>query len=155
MTSVKDVMTKDVITFSPDASVYDCAKILGEKRISGAPVIDDGGVVVGILSEADIMKLIESQDISINLILPSPLDVLELPVRMKLGLDELVNSAEKATSARAGDIMTKSAVTISPEEDISKAAKLMADKKINRLPVTDEDGKLVGIITRGDIIGTI
>lgn len=155
MARVKDIMTEDVITVSPDASIYDCAKLLGEKKISGVPVVDGDGEVVGMLSEADIMKLIESRDISINLILPSPLDVLELPVRMKLGLDELANSAEKAASARVRDMMTKSVVTISPEEDISKAAKIMADENINRLPVMDEKGKLAGIITRGDIIEAI
>ncbi len=155
MTKIKDMMTKDVITVSPDASIYDCAKLLGEKRISGVPVVDGGGEVVGILSEADIMKLIESQDISINLILPSPLDVLELPVRMKLGLDELVKGVKKAASARVRDIMMEGVMTISPEEDISKAAKIMADKNVNRLPVMDEKGGLVGIVTRGDIIGAI
>jgi len=155
MARVKDIMTEDVITVSPDASIYDCAKLLRERRISGVPVVDGDGEVVGMLSEADIMKLIESRDISINLILPSPLDVLELPVRMKLGLDELANSAEKAASARVRDMMTKSVVTISPEEDISKAAKIMADENINRLPVMDEKGKLAGIITRGDIIEAI
>ncbi len=154
MTHVKDIMTKDVITFSTDALIYDCAKILKENRISGAPVVDERGEVAGILSEADIMKLIEKRDISINVILPSPLDVLEIPVRMKLGLDELVKNTKKAGTERVNDIMTEKVVTISPEEDISKAAKVMADKNINRLPVMD-DGKLVGIITRGDVIGAI
>lgn len=155
MTKVKDVMTEDVITFSPDSSVYDCAKILREKRISGAPVVDESEGMVGILSEADIMKLIESSDININLILPSPLDVLELPVRMKLGLDNVVKSAKKAASARVRDVMTDRVITISPEKDISKAAKIMSDRNINRLPVVDENEKLVGIITRGDVIGAV
>jgi CBS domain-containing protein len=155
MTQVKDVMTKDVTTFSKDASVYDCAKILGENRISGAPVVDESEVVVGVLSETDIIKIIESKDIKINLILPSPLDVLELPVRMKLGLDEVMKSAKKAASARAEDVMSKKVVTIHEEEDISSATKIMAERNINRLPVMDENGKLVGIITRGDVIGAI
>ncbi len=155
MTKIKDVMTKDVMTFSPDASVYDCAKILRENRISGAPVVDDDGGVVGILSETDIIKIIESKDVKINLILPSPLDVLELPVRMKLGLDEVMKNAKKAASSRAEDVMTKKVMTILPEEDISGATKIMAERNINRLPVIDEKGKLVGIVTRGDIIGAI
>ena len=155
MTSVKDVMTETVVTFSKDASVYDCAKILREKRISGAPVVDESNEVVGILSEGDIMKLIESKDADISLILPSPLDVLELPVRMKLKLDDIAKSVEKAASAKVSDVMTKKAVTISSEEEISAAAKIMSDKKINRLPVMDENGELVGIVTRGDVISAI
>ncbi len=154
MTKVKDIMTKDVTTFSPNDSIYDCAKILRESRISGAPVMHDEKVV-GVLSEADIMELIESKDISINTILPSPLDVLELPVRMKLGLDEITKSIEKTASARVSDIMTGPAVTISPEEDTSKAARTMTGKNIHRLPVLDEAGKLVGIVTRGDVIGAM
>lgn len=155
MTKVKDVMTEDVTTFSPDASIYDCAKTLRMERISGAPVVGDDGGVVGILSETDIIKIIESKDVKINLILPSPLDVLELPVRMKLGLDEVMKSAKKAASARVEDAMSKKAVTITEEEDISAATKLMAERNINRLPVMDENRKLVGIITRGDVIGAI
>lgn len=154
MNQVKDIMTADVITFVTSDSIYDCAKILRAHRISGAPVVDDAGKVIGILSEGDIMRLIESRDININLILPSPLDVLELPVRMKLGLDDLVKSIKTAASANVGDIMTKHVVAVSPEEDVPKAARIMADKNINRLPVMD-DGKLIGIITRGDVIGAI
>lgn len=155
MTKVNDVMTKDVVTFSPDALVYDCAKVLSSKKISGAPVVDDAGDVAGILSEGDIIKLIESSDINVNLILPSPLDVLELPVKMKLGMDNVVKSAKKAASAKVRDVMTKKVVTTTPEKDISKAAKIMSDRNINRLPVLDENGELVGIITRGDIVGAI
>ncbi|MBU2560312.1 CBS domain-containing protein [archaeon] len=155
MTLVKDAMTKDAATFSPDASVYDCAKILREKKISGAPVVDENGKVIGILSEADIIKIIESKDININLILPSPFDVLELPVRMKLGLDDVMKSAKKAASARARDAMTRKVFTVNQEDDISEATKIMAERNINRLPVMDENGKLVGIITRGDVIGAI
>lgn len=154
MTKVKDIMTGDVITFVTSDSIYNCAKILRGHRISGAPVVDNNGEVIGILSEGDIMRLIESRDININLILPSPLDVLELPVRMKLGLDDLVKSIKTAASANVGDIMTKHVVAVSPEEDVPKAARIMADKNINRLPVMD-DGKLIGIITRGDVIGAI
>lgn len=155
MVQVKDVMTKKVISFSPDASVYDCAKILREKRISGAPIVNKGKEVIGILSEGDIMKLIESKDIDINLILPSPLDVLELPVRMKIKLNEVMKEVKKAGSEKVEDVMTKRVVSIKEDEEISKAARIMADEKINRLPVMDEKRILVGIVTRCDIIGAI
>lgn len=155
MTVVQDVMTKTVISFSPDASVYDCAKILREKRISGAPVMDKNGEVIGVLSEGDIMQLIEKKDIAINLILPSPLDVLELPVKMKLALDGVAKDIQKTATAKIEDIMTKDVVSISPDEDISDAARKMSTGKISRLPVIDKNNGLVGIITRWDIIGAI
>ncbi len=155
MPKVKDIMTGDVITFSPDALIYDCARLLKEKRISGAPVVNGEGEVVGVLSETDIIKLIESKEININMILPSPFDVLELPVRMKIELDKIAKNVGKAATAKVEDIMTKGVITVGPEEDIPDAARIMADRKINRLPVLDGSGKLIGIITRGDVIGAI
>ncbi len=146
-------MIKEVITFSPDDLVYDAARMLREKKISGAPVVEDEKVI-GILSETDLMKLIQSHDIDVNTILPSPFDVLELPVRMKLGLDKISDTMKKVASAKVKDIMSKDVVDISKDEDISKAARIMAKGNINRLPVVD-DRRLVGIITRGDVIGAI
>ncbi len=153
MTKVKDIMIKEVITFSPDDSVYDAARILREKKISGAPVVKDDRVV-GIVSETDLMKLIQSHDIDINTILPSPFDVIELPLRMKLGLDKISDTMKKVASAKVKDIMTKGVIYISKDEDISRAARIMAQSDINRLPVVDNN-RLVGIITRGDIISSI
>ena len=155
MTVVRDIMTRNVISFSPEASVYDCARILREKRISGAPVLDKKGNLIGILSEEDIMQIIEKRDIGINLILPSPLDVLELPVKMKLALDDVAKDIQKTGAMKIENIMSKNVVSTTPDEDISDSAKTMSGKKINRLPVIDKNGVLVGIITRWDIIGAI
>jgi CBS domain-containing protein len=151
---VKDVMTKDVITFDPAESIYNAARILRENRISGAPVVSDGRVV-GILSETDIMKLVETPYLELNTILPSPFDIVELPIRMKFELKEAMKKIKKASSLQVKEIMTKKVFTIEPEASIEDAAKLMSRQKINRLPVVDKDGKLVGIVTRGDIIGAI
>jgi CBS domain-containing protein len=153
MARVGDVMTREVITFSPDDSIHGAARILHENRISGAPVVD-GGKVVGILSEGDIMELLESKDLKVNTILPSPLDVLELPVRMRMGLKEVSEKIEKIASARVGDIMSHPPCTISKDAEISEAAAIMSEKGINRLPVVDEGGALLGILTRGDVIAS-
>jgi CBS domain-containing protein len=153
MTKVRDVMTKNVVKFKPEDSIYEVARILRERKISGAPVVE-GEKVVGMISEADIMRLIEEHDIDVNTILPSPLDVLELPVRMKLELNEVLEKIKKASSALVSDVMTEKVVSISPDAAISEAAKVMSGKKVNRLPVI-EKGKLVGIVSRGDIIGAL
>ena len=140
ITRVKDVLTEDVITFSEDASVYDCARILREKRISGAPVVDESNEVVGILSEGDIMKLIESKDADISLILPSPLDVLELPVRMKLKLDDIAKKAAKYTphKEKEKDEKKEKKAEDFPPVHIAEMF-LMETGLINRLPVMDEN----------------
>lgn len=151
---VEDVMIREVITFSPDDPIHQVARTLREERISGAPVME-GDHIVGMISEADIMKLIESHDVQINTILPSPFEILEIPVRMKLGLDEAADNIKKAATATVKEIMKKGILGIDPDAEISVAAKEMHRKKVNRLPVVDENGALIGIVTRGDIIGAL
>jgi CBS domain-containing protein len=150
---VKDVMNKHVVVFTPEDSIYDAAKILRKKKISGAPVVSNSKVI-GVISETDIMKLLEPPYMSITTLLPSPFDLLELPVRMKLELKEALEKIKKASSMRVGDIMTKKVITIKSTASLEEAARLMSSHNINRLPVV-ERGKLVGIITRGDIIGAM
>ncbi len=154
MKTVRDVMVKDVVSFKPSDPIHYVAGSLRQKRISGGPVLD-GDMVVGIISERDIMKMLEEHDIHLNLFLPSPFDVIELPVRMKHELNEVMDSIKKAAAVSIEEIMTKKVVTIDPTEEVSKAAKIMGDRRINRLPVVDKKGRLVGIITRGDVIGTL
>ena len=154
MKMVKDVMVKDVITFKRSDPIHYVAWALREKRISGAPIVEDGKVV-GVVSERDIMRLIEEHDIKINLLFPSPLDVLELPLKVKHELDEMAAIIRETAATAVEGIMTKVVITISPNDSIADAAKIMGEKRINRLPVVDKDSNLVGIITRGDVIGTI
>ncbi len=148
---IKEIMTKNVIFFSPEESIYEVAKKLRENKISGAPVLRDG-CIVGIISEADIMRFVEREEIYLSTILPSPFDVLELPIRMKLNLEKIMKKIQKAGEAKVKNVMTEKVITINQDEDVSKAAKIMREKKINRLPVVDEEGKLVGIVTRADLL---
>ncbi len=143
---VKDIMTRQVITLSPEESIDDAARKLRENRISGAPVVE-GERIVGIVSEADLMKLFESE-MSINLVLPSPLEIIELPIKMHRQLKE---AAKRLAARRVEDIMTRGVITIDEEASIEEAARVMAKHGINRLPVVRE-GKLVGIVTRADVI---
>jgi CBS domain-containing protein len=154
MTKIKDIMVKRVVSFKPSDPVRYVAWSLRDKKISGAPVLE-GRKVVGIVSERDIMKLIEEHDIKINLLLPSPFDVIELPFRMKHELDEIMEVIKKTAEIPVEEIMTKKVITTSPDASVSQAAKIMGDKKINRLPAVDKKGNLVGIVTRGDVIGTL
>ena len=152
---IEDAMKKDVIKFNELDKIVDVAQSLRDNKISGGPVVDENNKVVGIISEGDIMRLIEIHSPKINLILPAPLDLIELPLRMKYELDEVAEDMQKAGSTVIDQIMTKKIIKISPDDSIPKAAKLMDSHKIKRLPVVDSEGKLVGIITRGDIIGSM
>jgi CBS domain-containing protein len=155
MISVQEAMQKDVITLRRVEKIEEAAKILRAKKISGAPVVDENNKVIGIVSEGDIMRLLEFHSPNLNLILPSPLDLIELPIRMKAEYDEISAGLKKASLVMVHEIMTKKLITISPEKSISDAAEQMDMHKVKRLPVLDEKGNLIGIITRGDIIGAL
>jgi CBS domain-containing protein len=155
MMKIQDAMQKEVIKFQIDDRIIDVAGSLRENKISGAPVVNKEGKVVGIVSEGDIMRLLEVHSPHIRLILPAPLDLIELPVRMKYEMDEIAEDMNKAASLLIGEIMTKKVLTIGPDKDIADAAQLMDTHEIKRLPVVDTQGKMIGIITRGDIIGAM
>lgn len=155
MMKIQEAMQKDVIRFQPEDRIVEVAQSLRENKISGAPVVNKEGHVVGIISEGDIMRLLEVHSPRINLILPAPLDLIELPVRMKYELDEIAEDMNKAASILIGEIMTKKVITIGPDADISDAAQLMDTHDIKRLPVVDDNSKMIGIVTRGDIIGAL
>jgi CBS domain-containing protein len=155
MMKIQEAMQKDVIRFQPEDRIVEVAQSLRENKISGAPVVNKEGHVVGIISEGDIMRLLEVHSPRINLILPAPLDLIELPVRMKYELDEIAEDMNKAASILIGEIMTKKVITIGPDADISDAAQLMDTHDIKRLPVVDDNSKMIGIVTRGDIIGAV
>jgi CBS domain-containing protein len=128
---VKDAMVRDVLTVSPEDSLDVVIEFFSSKRISGAPVVKEGRIV-GILSQSDVLK--------------------------ELGLDNLIDlkvSEEKLKemkTLKVSGVMAKNIYSVKEEDDVAVAAELMNDKDINRLPVTDHKGKLVGILTRGDVL---
>jgi CBS domain-containing protein len=147
MLKVKDIMTKDIITVTPDAEVVKAAKILLEKRINGLPVVDDSGKVVGILCQSDLI----AQQKSIPI--PSLFTLLDgfMPLASMKRLDKEV---EKIAAITVEQAMTPTPVTVDPDADIEDVARLMVDKNYHTLPVLD-GGKLVGIVGKEDILKTL
>lgn len=155
MITVADAMQKEVIKFRANDKIIEVAQSLRDNNISGAPIVNEENIVTGIISEGDIMRMLEVHSPNLNLILPSPLDLIELPLRMKYEYDELAEDMKRAGSTLIGEIMTRKVITINKDASISDAAELMDRHDIKRLPVVDENHKLIGIITRGDIIGAM
>lgn len=148
---VNDVMTRDVLTCKPSDHVRDVVKLMSDKDVSGIPVVE-GDKVVGVVTEADIMRLLAVPPPSGALILPSPLEVLlEIPLRDLLQLRRLQTDFKDVGEQAVGGIMNRDVLSISPDDDIEDAAEMMVKHKVNRLVVL-KGGKLVGIITRDDII---
>jgi CBS domain-containing protein len=137
---VKDAMTSDVVTVQPGTSLKGAARTMVERRISGTPVVDAAGKLVGMISEGDI--LIRERGVVENVE-----GALAWLVRPRLFED-----AEKIGARVVGEAMTSPAITIGPERPVTAAAALMIDRGVNRLPVVDHDGRLVGIVTRADLV---
>jgi CBS domain-containing protein len=146
---VKDVMNPKVVFCKPDDTVREAAKILKENNISGVPVLK-GDELVGIISEGDLLKLLIIPEKG-ELWLPSPFEVIEVPIRELLGWEDTKKMLSDVGSTKIEEIMTKDVHTISSEASVEEASEHMVRHRINRLPVT-EDNQLVGIVTRGDII---
>ncbi len=137
-------MTSDVVVVRRDATVPEVARLLWTHRISGLPVVDDAGAVVGIVTELDLMVR------NANLRFPTYLRVLDvmIPLGMPRDFDE---EMRRALATTAGDLMTSPVVTVQPDTDLADAATLMVDKRVNPVPVL-QDGRLVGIISRSDFV---
>ena len=144
MLKVKDIMTKDIITVTPDTEVFKAAKILLEKRINGLPVVDDSGKLVGILCQSDLI----AQQKSIPI--PSLFTLLDgfMPLTIMKRIDKEV---EKIAAIMVEQAMTPKPVTVDPDADIEDVARLMVDKNFHTIPVLD-GGKVVGIVGKEDIL---
>ncbi|MFA5846103.1 MAG: CBS domain-containing protein [Thermodesulfovibrionales bacterium] len=138
---VQDVMSKDVISIQKYESIRHVADILSEKNISGLPVVDKEKKVIGIITQADILSMLGMRKGHTFKDLLKHMMGEQLPER-KIG--DLV-----------GDIMTSPAATIKPHANIAEAAQIMDEKKIRRLAVVDGQNRLVGIISRADILKAV
>jgi CBS domain-containing protein len=133
---ISDVMTEEVVTVRPERSLKEVAEILALHRISGAPVVDANGTVIGVVSELDIVRQEVGEE--------KPSGRLS-----RLFGRRRKREVEKRT---ARDAMTSPPITIGPRREVSQAARTMVELGINRLPVVD-DGRLVGIVARADLVG--
>lgn len=147
---VKDVMNKKVVTCAPGDVISGVVKKLKKHNISGMPVME-GEKVVGVITESDILRLLHTPEYPKSLWLPSPLEIIEVPIRELVDWTKTKKALEDVGSKTVAKVMSCRMHTISPEESIEKAAEMMNRYHVNRLPITEGD-KLVGIITRGDII---
>ena len=147
MLKAKDIMTKELITVSPQTEITIAAKILLEKRINGLPVIDDSGKLVGILCQSDLV----AQQKSIPI--PSVYTVLDSFIPLT-SLKRIDKEVKKIAALKVEQAMTPKPVTVGPETDIEDVARLMVDKKYHTLPVMEGD-KIVGVVGKEDVLKTL
>jgi CBS domain-containing protein len=146
--TVADVMTPDPITIKAQAPLQEAVEVLAEKRISGLPVLDDQGKLVGIISETDLMWQETGVDAPPYIMFLDSVIYLQNPARYE-------KEIHKALGQTVGEVMSDKPISIYPHQTLKEAAHLMHEKKIRRLPVINDDGQVIGIITQGDIIRTM
>ncbi|MGE5292031.1 MAG: CBS domain-containing protein [Micromonosporaceae bacterium] len=137
--SVKDVMTRNVVAVRETAGYKDIVTVMRRRRVSAFPVLDEADRVVGVVSEADLL---------LKEVGPEPFSG---PVRSVLASGRRGERA-KAAAVTAAELMSKPAVTIGMDASVAEAARLMYGRRVKRLPVVDETGRLVGIVSRVDLL---
>jgi CBS domain-containing protein len=135
---VKDLMTSQVVTVGPATPFKEIVARLAEHRVSAMPVLDDAGLVLGVVSEADLLLKEE---------FPDPDQDIPLFWTRRRRLER-----DKAAASTARDLMSVALVSISPDATVAEAARLMHKANVKRLPVLGEGGRLVGIISRSDLL---
>ncbi|MBW4568853.1 MAG: CBS domain-containing protein [Tolypothrix carrinoi HA7290-LM1] len=143
--TVADVMSRDPIVVRSETSLNEAIQILAERRISGLPVVDDTGKLVGIISETDLMWQETGVTPPAYIMFLDSVIYLQNPATYERDL-------HKALGQTVGEVMSKDPITTSPEKTLTEAARVMHDKNVHRLPVLDESGQVIGILTRGDIV---
>ncbi len=147
MPKVADVMTRDVITVTPETSLRELASILSEKHINGVPVVDDKGNVLGVVCESDLVNQNKPLHIPTVFVILDSVIPMENPWRYQ-------KEFKRLAATTVGDIYSQPPVSISPDTDLSEVARIMSERRLYTLPVI-EGGKLVGVVGKADIIRSL
>ncbi len=143
---VSEIMTKEVMTVKRNTSVNEVAKLMGAHDISGVPVVDDDQHVIGIITELDLIVR------NTRLEMPRFIEVLDWG---RIPLERPGHAKERLRhmlGAEAADLMTEKVETIGPDVPVEDLAELMVKQRVNPVPVVDETEKLIGIVSRADLI---
>ncbi len=146
--TVAEVMTHGPITVHPETALTEVIRILAERHISGLPVVDATGKLIGVVSETDLMWQATDVTPPAYIMVLDSVIYLDNPGRYERDL-------HKALGQTVADVMSHHPVTIGPEQPLSMAAHLMYDRQVHRLPVVNADGAVLGILTRGDIVRSL
>ena len=146
MSTVADIMDRDPVTVSPESTVEEVVRVLKANDLTGVPVVNDGGRCVGIITEEDLVLTDEEGDLHI----PHYIELMGGVVFLE-PLRRFEERLRKAVAASAQDMMTEDPVTVEASAPVAEAARLISERRHNRLPVV-EHGRMVGIVTRVDVL---
>lgn len=143
--TVGEMMTTPPLTAMPDMPLKDAVQLLATHRISGLPVVDDAGEAIGEISETDLMWQVSGASLPAYVMLLDSVVYLTNPARYSQEL-------HKSLGQTVADVMSRKITLINADDDLQRAAQLMHDKQIRRLIVVDDERRVIGILTRGDIV---
>jgi CBS domain-containing protein len=146
---ISEIMDSSPVTVTPDTSVEDVVAALREHQLPGVPVVDSDGQLVGIVTEADMVLPDDEGDLHI----PHYINLFGGTVFLE-SLSRFEHRLRKAFAATVEDMMTSDPDTVGPDTSVREAARLIHETGHNRLPVV-EDGRLVGVVTRLDVLGAL
>jgi CBS domain-containing protein len=146
---VRDIMDSTPATITPETKVEDVVRTLREHELPGVPVVDGGGQLVGIVTEADLVLPDDQGDLHI----PHYINLFGGTVFLE-PLGRFEERLRKAFASSAADMMTQDPDTVAPDTTVEEAARLVHGSGHNRLPVVD-GGRLVGVVTRLDLLGAL
>ena len=141
---VKEVMTKAVVSVNRDSTIDEIAQVLIDNKVSGLPVLSDGGYLIGVVTEGDLLR----REMSPRL--PEFINILGAVIYYH-GVERYNEDFKKLLAQTASDIMTEDLITVKEDTDISEVARLMLNNNIKQIPVVD-GSKLIGIVSRADIV---
>lgn len=136
---IEEIMTRDVIIVAPQTSIHEAARLMVDHGVSGLPVVDEQGKLVGVLSEGDLILRQRARQ--------------RVPWWRAFFHDgeRLAREYQKAAGTTAEEVMTKAVISVSPDLPIEAAALILDQRRIRRVPVV-ADGRVVGIVSRGDLV---
>ena len=143
--TVADVMTRDPIVVRTETPLNEAIQILAERRISGLPVVDTAGQLVGVISETDLMWQETGVTPPAYIMFLDSVIYLQNPAKYEREL-------HKALGQTVGEVMSSDPISIFPDKPLKEAAQIMHEREVRRLPIVDNAGQVIGILTRGDII---
>ncbi|HLR20823.1 MAG TPA: CBS domain-containing protein [Tissierellaceae bacterium] len=142
---IKDIMTKEVITVKEDDTAEKCARLLSQNNLSGLPVLDDNGKLVGMVTEGDLIRRASELDGPAYLEIFGGIFYLDSP-------KEYMDKLRRSMGQIVRDIMTRDIVTAKLNDKVEDVATVLVRNKLKRLPVVDEDRSVIGIVSRKDIM---
>jgi CBS domain-containing protein len=147
MVTAKDIMTRSVVTVTPDTSIEELASLLVKYQISGVPVVDESGNLFGIVTENDLI----SQNKRLHI--PTVVSFLDAAIYLESS-KKFEQEVKRLTASKAGDICNRKVVTIGEDASLIDIATIMTEKKVHLLPVV-RNGRLTGIVGKRDLVKAV